>query len=233
MSAPIAAVAFDLDGTLIDSASGVRLALNTALASIDLPGFELATVRSWIGDGPDALIRKALRASQLGDTDPAALALRLREAFDHATLHDPSAQGQPYAGIAALLQGLSGVYPLAVVTNKPTRLARAVLDTAGLLGHFMSVHGADTEAQRKPSPLLIQQAARQLELSTAALLMVGDGPHDLQAARAAGSHAAWVSWGYGRAATLLAADVWRLDAPHELLTRLRPPETAACHAPIH
>ncbi|CAM4034555.1 HAD family hydrolase [Roseateles saccharophilus] len=224
MSAPIRAVAFDLDGTLVDSAAGVAQALNTALAAAGLAGFERPTVRGWIGDGPDALIRRALRALQ---RDDAGLAARLRRDFDAATLQDPAAQGEPYAGVAALLHALSQSCPLVVVTNKPTPLARAVLKAAGLLGHFAAVHGADTPAQRKPAPLLIEQAARRLDLPAAALLMVGDGPADLLAARAAGCRAAWVSWGYGAAPAGLATDTWRLDAPRELIARLQQP------APIH
>lgn len=233
MTAPIVAIAFDLDGTLVDSAAGVALALNAALMNAGLPGFELPTVRGWIGDGPDALVQRALRASALEDINPATLAWRLRRDFDEVMLRDPAAQGTAYPGMAELLQVLSDVYPLVVVTNKPTPLARAVLEAAGLLAYFSAVHGADTPAQRKPSPLLIEQAAQQLEIPTAALLMVGDGSHDLQAARAAGCRAAWVSWGYGQAQSLVPADTWRLDAPPELISRLHPPQTAGRDAPIH
>jgi len=202
----------------------VTLALNAALMNAGLPGFDRATVRGWIGDGPDALIQRALRASALDGVNPATLCWRLRRDFDEVTLRDPGAQGEPYAGIAALLHALSAACPLVVVTNKPTPLARAVLEAGGLLAFFAAVHGADTPAQRKPSPLLIEQAAQHLGLPAAALLMVGDGPADLRAARAAGCRAAWASWGYGEAP---AGDAWRLDAPHDLLARLQQP------APIH
>jgi len=213
----VAALCFDLDGTLVDSAAGVALALNTALAEDGLPPFELATVRGWIGDGPDALIARALDAGGLHGLP--ALAARMRLRFDAATLAVPSAQGKAYPGIAALLARLAGRYPMAVVTNKPTPLARAVLDAAGLLEHFAQLHGADTAAQRKPSPLLIQQAARRFGISAAGVLMVGDGPADLAAASAAGSPAAWAAWGYGPVPAALAG-VWRLDTPADLLARL-------------
>lgn len=211
----VAALCFDLDGTLVDSAAGIALALNAALAEAALPPFDVATVRGWIGDGPDALIVRALDACGLHDLPVLAARLRLR--FDAATLDTPSAQGAAYPGIDALLARLGGRYPMAVVTNKPTPLARAVLDAAGLLGHFAQVHGADAPAQRKPAPLLIQQAARRFGVSAASVLMVGDGPADLAAASAAGSQAAWAAWGYGPAP---AAGVWRLDAPADLLARL-------------
>lgn len=225
MSAHIQAIAFDLDGTLVDSAAGVALALNAALMNAGLPGFEQAAVRDWIGDGPDALIQRALRASVLDGINGADLAWRLRRDFDEVTLQDPAAQGAPYPGTADLLRALSDAYPLVVVTNKPTPLARAVLEAAGLLPYFSAVHGADTPAQRKPSPLLIEQAAQRLGLPTAELLMVGDGPADLRAARAAGCRAAWVSWGYGQPPAVLAGEVWRLHSPRDLIARLQPDAT--------
>lgn len=225
MSAHIQAIAFDLDGTLVDSAAGVALALNAALMNAGLPGFEQAAVRDWIGDGPDALIQRALRASVLDGINGADLAWRLRRDFDEVTLQDPAAQGAPYPGTADLLRALSDAYPLVVVTNKPTPLARAVLEAAGLLPYFSAVHGADTRAQRKPSPLLIEQAAQRLGLPTAELLMVGDGPADLRAARAAGCRAAWVSWGYGQPPAVLAGEVWRLHSPRDLIVRLQPDAT--------
>jgi phosphoglycolate phosphatase-like HAD superfamily hydrolase len=65
---PVQAVAFDLDGTLVDSAPDIAVALNTALSSEGLRRSELADVRGWIGDGPDALIERALAAKgQPGD----------------------------------------------------------------------------------------------------------------------------------------------------------------------
>lgn len=218
----IAALCFDLDGTLVDSAAGIALALNTALDEAALPPFDLSTVRSWIGDGPDALIGRAMDACGLHDLPVLAARLRLR--FDAATLETPSAQGAAYPGIDALLARLGGRYPMAVVTNKPTPLARAVLEAAGLLGHFAQVHGADAPAQRKPAPLLLQQAARRFGVAAAGVLMVGDGPADLAAASAAGSPAAWAAWGYG---PVPPAGTWRLEKPADLLARL------PARTPIH
>lgn len=214
---------FDLDGTLVDSAAGIAHALNTSLQAVGLRRFELDTVRGWVGDGPDALIRRALEACELRNINLMAMAAHLRESFDAVTLREPMSEGAAYEGVPELLHTLSADYPLAVVTNKPTPLARAVLDAAGLLGAFDSVHGADTPAQRKPSPLLIQQACARLDVPVAEALMVGDGPADLLAARAAGCHAAWASWGYGQVHAAPLSPAWHLDAPHELLERLQAP----------
>ncbi len=194
---PISAVAFDLDGTLIDSAPDIGHAVNTALAAAGLKRFDLATVRAWIGDGPDALIARALEAQGVSPDDP-ALRQSLRAGFNAATLAAPLAHGHVFPGIADLLRRLSAHrYPLAVVTNKPTQLARAVLEAAGLLPWLSHVQGADSTTQRKPSPVMLQTTAAHLGISPSNLLMVGDAPPDMLAALAAGCPVALVGWGYG------------------------------------
>jgi phosphoglycolate phosphatase len=209
--APIRAVAFDLDGTLVDSAPDIGHALNCALKQSGLGGFELARVRQWIGDGPDVLIDRALRA--LGSADSAALHAELRRAFDVATLEAPLARGAVYDGILALLQRLRPDLPLVVVTNKPSALARAVLHAGALLPHFAAVYGADVAESRKPAPVMLNRAAGDLGIATRQLLMVGD----MRAASAAGSPAAWAAWGYGALHALPLPPRWRADRPSELL----------------
>lgn len=219
----IQAIAFDLDGTLVDSAGGIARALNTALDSVELPDFDVRTVRGWIGDGPDALIDRALRACDLQDIDLTWLTARVHRYFFAVSLAAPFGDCFVYEGIEGLLERLAVRLPLVVVTNKPSVLAQALLREAGLLGYFDSVHGADTARLRKPSPLLIEQAADALGLSPHALLMVGDTETDCRAARAAGCKAAWAGWGYGLLPPELTASVWWLDVPADLLARMNSP----------
>ncbi|NML15803.1 HAD family hydrolase [Azohydromonas caseinilytica] len=212
------ALAFDLDGTLVDSAPDIAAALAAALRAEGFGSFELRVVRAWIGDGPDVLIRRALAAHGLDNPAPELLR-RLRAHFDTTTLAAPLAHGRVFEGIEAVLDGLSEVLPIAVVTNKPTKLACAVVQAAGLMPYVTEVLGADTPALRKPEPALLHTAARQLGVAASRLLMVGDGPADLQAAAAAGCPAALVDWGYGGVADPGPA-VWRLRAPQQLLALL-------------
>ena len=212
----ILALAFDLDGTLVDSAPDIGHALNHALREAGLPGFALDRVRAWIGDGPDPLIARALAALGQGEADP-ALRTTLRAAFDQATLAAPLAHGTVFDGIDALLQQLQPRWPMVVVTNKPTALARAVLDAAGLLPRMAAVYGADVAALRKPAPAMLQQAAQQLGVAPQQLLMVGDSIADMGAAAAAGAPAVWAGWGYGLLHALPAAPRWRIDRPDQLL----------------
>jgi phosphoglycolate phosphatase len=210
---PVQAIAFDLDGTLVDSAPDIGHALNQALHGAGLPGFDLRQVRIWIGDGPDLLIERALSALR---RDGTGLRRNLRLAFDQAALAAPLAYGSVYDGIAPLLRQLQGTWPLVVVTNKPGDLAHAVLDAAALLPYFVAVFGADTAARRKPAPALLYSAAARLGLRAEELLMVGDSAADMGCAHAAGARAVWAGWGYGVAATLPQPPRWRIDHPLQL-----------------
>ena len=212
------AVAFDLDGTLVDSAPDIAAALNRALHSAGLQGVALEQVYGWIGDGPDPLISRALAA--LGQADDASLHAALREQFDRATLAAPLAQGRVFDGIEALLRQLHPTWPLVVVTNKPTVLARSVLDAAGLGSLFAAVHGADSAALRKPAPAMLLRAAHALGCAVGRLLMVGDGAADIAAAAAAGAAAVWAGWGYGQPASMAVAPRWRIQHPAQLAVLL-------------
>lgn len=216
----ISAIAFDLDGTLIDSAPDIQHALNAALNKAGLERIdELETVRGWIGDGPDALIARAL--ARLGaQVDDAELRARLRRWFDVATLAAPLSLGGVFPGVPALVETLHRRMPMVVVTNKPTPLARAVLDAAGLLPFLGAVHGGDEPGLRKPAPGLLLQAAQQLGIAPARLLMVGDSVLDLRAARSAGCPAVLALWGYGGRALPDALEPRRIDAPGMLLQAL-------------
>ena len=225
----IEAVVFDLDGTLIDSAADIAHALNAALAWGGLRGFDLATVRGWIGNGPNALIANALK-SQGADSDDLALRERLHQRFIEASHAAPFDHGSVYPGIVDMLGELHGRLPLAVVTNKPTPLAQAVIEAAGLQPYLLHVQGADSAAQRKPWPLTLQTTAQALGVPVARVLMVGDAPPDVLAAQAAGCAAALVGWGYGAHAVAPQLQPWRLDHPGQLTDGLhaagRLPRTA-------
>jgi phosphoglycolate phosphatase len=212
----IEAIAFDLDGTLVDSAPDIAAALDAALSREGLSRFDLNTVRRWIGDGPDALILRALAAQGL-ERPSEPFRARLRSAFEAHTLAAPLACGQVFDGVTELLAQLFGRYPMAVVTNKPTRLAQAVLEAAGLSRFIATVHGADTAELRKPAPALLFAAAQQLRVPCERLLMVGDSATDMLAAHHAGCPAALVAWGYGSDAVPDHLRPWRVAEAQHLL----------------
>lgn len=211
----IEAVVFDLDGTLIDSAGDIAHAINAALATVGLQPFDLATVRGWIGNGPNALIANALLARG-ADGDDLGLCERLHQRFIEASHAAPFDHGEVYPGVIDALRRLHGHLPMAVVTNKPTPLAKDVIEVAGLRPYLLHVQGADSAAQRKPLPLTLQTTAQALGVPVSRVLMVGDAPPDVLAAQAAGCAAALVSWGYGAHAVAAQLQPWRLDHPRQL-----------------
>lgn len=216
----VRAVAFDLDGTLVDSAPDIQHALNDALKKEGLQRFDLDLVRGWIGDGPDVLIARALAHQGLADADEEFRA-RLRRWFDAATLAAPLAGGTVYPGILDLVSGLRRLLPMVAVTNKPTPLARAVLDAAGVLPFLDGVHGADAPALRKPAPAMLLAACERLGVEPRQMLMVGDSEPDMRSAQAAGCPAMLVTWGYGHEKLNGWPAQLRVDTPEHLLQALR------------
>jgi phosphoglycolate phosphatase len=89
-------------------------------------------------------------------------------------------------------------FAIAVVTNKPVRATRIILDALELSPLIHAVVGGDTLKQRKPDPAPVQEALRQLGAAPGRSVMVGDMHHDVEAAHAAGVAAITVSYGYAQ-----------------------------------
>lgn len=215
----VEAIAFDLDGTLVDTAPDIAAALNRSLLAEGLQTVAPQDARGWVGDGPDMLIQRALDHLGVAATAPRRAALRAH--FEAATLAAPMAHGAVFDGIPALLEAWSDRAPMVVVTNKPTLLSEHVLEAAGVRHYFDAVHGADQPEQRKPAPYLLETAAAGLGVAAARLLMIGDSGNDLRCARAAGCPAVWVAWGYGAFAPPDGLAVWRASTPADLAASLQ------------
>lgn len=175
---------FDLDGTLVDSRADLANAVNLMLAELGRGGLSDCRVLSFVGEGARLLVERSLRATQEiapreQDIDQ-ALAIFLRHYREH--LLD---QTCVYPDVEETLAALSCL-PKAVVTNKPYEFTVALLDGLGLLSHFSVVFGGDSLPERKPSPLMLLEAARACGAEPSACLMVGDTKIDVQAGKAAG-----------------------------------------------
>ncbi|HYD37692.1 MAG TPA: HAD family hydrolase, partial [Allosphingosinicella sp.] len=175
---PFDVVAFDLDGTLADTAPDLAAALNHALAALGRPSVPAPSVRNLIGHGARALLRRGLAAS---DEAPESLVERGYPVFldfyaDH--ICDGSA---PYPGVEAALDApqATGV-AAALCTNKPERLARRLLAALGWDGRFAALVGGATLALRKPDPLPLLEAIARAGGGRAAF--VGDSITDADTA---------------------------------------------------
>ena len=209
----IRGVAFDLDGTLVDSAPGLTAAVDNALYALELPMAGEERVVTWIGNGADVLIqraltwarqeRAALRASQgkpsvdHDDIPQAEQQTILRKLFDRYYGEVAEEGSFLFPAVADTLGALHAKgLPLALVTNKPTPFVAPILASLDIAKYFTVVIGGDDVKNKKPHPEPLLLVAEKLGLAPAELLFVGDSRNDIQAAKAAGCSSIGLTYGY-------------------------------------
>ncbi|WP_047236731.1 phosphoglycolate phosphatase [Chromobacterium subtsugae] len=198
----IKAVAFDLDGTLIDSIPDLANAANAMRAHLGLPPLDPERIKSHVGDGIASLVHRAITDERHAEADGPLWERGYRFFIQHYREHLAD-QTTVYAGVRdglSLLRALK--LPLLVITNKSERLAVPLLEQLELRDHFSLVLGGDTLPEKKPSALPLQHACQVLGISAKEMAMVGDSANDVAAARAAGCAAIAVGYGYGGDASL-------------------------------
>jgi phosphoglycolate phosphatase len=215
----LAAVLFDLDGTLLDTVADIALALNRTMVEYDCKPLAEEDVRRMIGRGSPILIERAA-ASQGRIIDASTeAAMTGRFFYYYGQLEESNEDSaRPYAGAAETLRTLHDAgLRTAVVTNKQHRFAAALLRRLGLADWVDVVVGGDTCARRKPDPQPLFFACESLQVPPSESLMVGDSVSDVQAARAAAIPIVCVSYGYneGRDPRTLECDLL-LDSLAEL-----------------
>jgi phosphoglycolate phosphatase len=191
----ISLLAVDLDGTLVDSAPDLAHCVDRALESLGLapPGIDLT--RSWIGDGIETLLQRALAHSGAGrDTEHYPAAFERFSACYRANLFVRSTL---YPQVAETLDYLvEQRVRLACVTNKRSAFADRLLIEAAIRDRFDLVLGGDSLPEKKPSPMQLLAAAERLQVAPAFAAMVGDSHHDYRAAVGAGFEFVWAKYGY-------------------------------------
>lgn len=193
----IQAVAFDLDGTLVDSIPDLAGAANAMRVELGLPELPSQTVQSYVGDGISVLVHRSLTADTNGTAD-ADLLERGFPIFMRHYAHNIAHATRPYPETEAGLGLLKTLgLPLAVVTNKSEMLAVKLLKELNLMDYFSIVVGGDTLPERKPDPAPLRYAAEVMGVQPENMLMVGDSHNDFLSAKAAGCPTVGVSFGYG------------------------------------
>lgn len=209
----IRGVAFDLDGTLVDSAPGLTAAVDMALYALELPQAGESRVITWIGNGADVLMERALtwsrqeRASQRmaqgkpgvdhADLPQEEQVRMLRKLFDRYYQETVEEGSFLFPTVADTLAALhSKGLPLALVTNKPTPFVAPLLEALDIARYFTVVIGGDDVKNKKPHPEPLLLVAERLGLDPAELLFVGDSRNDIQAAQAAGCCSVGLTYGY-------------------------------------
>lgn len=191
-------VIFDLDGTLIDSAPDLALALNHTLATLDYETYSADIIRSWVGNGAQTLVKRGLNGSTQTDynIDPAFFAKAL-DIFLDFYAKNLCVETMTYPNVLATLKSLKSLgYRLALVTNKPYDFIQPLLEGLELTGLFELCLGGDSLPKRKPDPMPLLHVCEELGVNASECLMVGDSKNDILAAKAAKMHSIGVSYGY-------------------------------------
>ncbi|GEK44817.1 HAD-IA family hydrolase [Acinetobacter johnsonii] len=193
---------FDLDGTLVDSATDLHRAMNMSLNALQLPTVTEAQVRVWVGKGT-ALFCQSTLQHLTGNVDPAQQQLLL-DTFLKIYNADPCVETQPFDGILEFLEwGLAQKKTMICVTNKPEAPARAIVDQLGMNHYFADIIGGDRFEERKPHPRQLLHCVEQYAQSKDQVLMIGDSSNDVEAARRAGIDCVVVSYGYNHGENIL------------------------------
>jgi phosphoglycolate phosphatase len=184
---------FDLDGTLIDSLRDIAESANALLETCGARPLPEETIGRMVGDGAATLIARAFAAA--GIERPADALDRFLSIYDTRILKHTRA----YPKVPEVLKTLSARASLAVLTNKPLRATRLILDGLDLARHFDddAIVAGDGAFGRKPDPAGLRHLVSRAGVSSSATLLVGDSIVDWRAARNAFTCVCLARYGFG------------------------------------
>jgi phosphoglycolate phosphatase len=188
-------VIYDLDGTLIDSAKDMQVAVSHVLADHGLPPVSEDDVRIFMGQGSKVTMAKAFGkyGKPLDDEKLSAVTREFVRYYEA----DPVSHTSAFAGVAEVVARFARLgLKQGVCTNKFERPSRMILEHLKLMPPISDLAGADTFPVRKPDPRHILMLVARMGGAPDRTVMVGDSIHDVEAAHGAGLPAVLVSWGY-------------------------------------
>ena len=187
------AVVFDLDGTLLDTLEDIGGAANRVLVEHGFPPHLLGSYREYIGEGVVRLVQRILPDK----THDEAIVQACVEAYKKEYARSWNVHTAPYPGVPELLDGLAARgLKLAVLSNKPDLFTQQCVREFLANWNFGVILGASDAFPRKPNPASALETARQMQVTPAECLYVGDSGVDMQTALAAGMYAVGVLWGF-------------------------------------
>jgi phosphoglycolate phosphatase len=183
---------FDLDGTLIDSKLDLAHAVNATRSHMGLSPLEHERVYSYVGNGAPVLIRRALGPEATEPQVEEALEFFLEYYREHYLDYTVL-----YPGVRESLDRLRDAGKrMAVLTNKPVRISKAILDGLGVGPHFFQVYGGNSFDFKKPHPIGVKTLIKEAGVTADRTLMIGDSNVDVQTAVNAGIQCCGVTYGF-------------------------------------
>ena len=191
-------ILFDLDGTLIDSVPDLSLAVNHMLEALHRETFSENTIRYWVGNGAQVLVKRALSGqTEIDQTLDQSLFEKALEIFLTFYGQHLCIDTAAYPNVITTLHALKEKeYRLGIVTNKPFDFVGPILEGLELHGVFEFWLGGDSVDKKKPDPLPLVHACEKMQVSVDQCVMVGDSKNDILAANACGMQNIGVTYGY-------------------------------------
>ena len=191
-------IAFDLDGTLLDSVPDLAVAADQAVQEMGFPSVTEEQVRDYVGNGADVLIGRAL--SQNLTVNPELTEetrSKARILFDDFYEQGGHKLSHLYPSVKETLAELDKAgFTMALVTNKPSKFVPDVLAQHGIAKYFVDVIGGDSFPEKKPNPMALNWLLEKHNVKADEMLMVGDSSNDIKAAKNAGCYSFGLTYGY-------------------------------------
>ncbi len=189
-------VLIDVDGTLVDSVPDLSYCVDEMMRSLNMPERGDVTVRHWVGNGVERLVKRALLNRLNGEPDP-TLYRKALPIFLELYADNTSKRSHLYPGVEEGLAYLaSSGYKLGSVTNKAEQFTIPLLRDLGIIDFFEVIISGDVLPRKKPDPMPLLYAAEKMGVTPAQSMMLGDSRSDVMAARAAGFQIICMSYGY-------------------------------------
>jgi len=184
-------IAFDLDGTIVDSRRDLADSANQLIVELGGTPLSEEDIGRMVGEGAAVLIRRALKAARVTEVRHALA--RFLEIYDTRLLNHT----RVYEGVADAVQFARSLGHVAVLTNKPKGPSEKILDGLGIRDLFDEVVGGDGPLGRKPDPAALNALMRGYGATSGTTLLVGDSAIDHETAIRAGVRCCLVSFGFG------------------------------------
>jgi len=201
----------------VDSKQDLSDSVNHVRKVFGLDPLSETEISSYIGDGAQMLIRRALGPSAPDSEVEAGLSLFLSYYRDH--MLDRSVL---YPGVEDTLERLEDC-TLAVLTNKPIRFSRTMLQGLGILERFAAVYGGNSFERKKPDPIGVFRILEDTRSGPDQAWMIGDSAVDVMTGKNAGIRTCGVAWGYAVETFNQAPPDYFIKGFHELEELIRNP----------
>ncbi|MBC8399908.1 MAG: HAD family hydrolase [Candidatus Marinimicrobia bacterium] len=211
----IKALIFDMDGTLVNSLSGIVQAMNRILLKAGFPTHSEKAYLGFVGAGIETLVTRSLPQNQRTPEQIFSSVLDLRREYSSTWRNS----GSLYDQIPQLLDSLtaSGL-TMAILSNKPHDFTEQFTEYFLARWKFNPVQGAEIGKPKKPDPESALMIANNLNLSPSQIMIIGDSGIDMETACNAGIIPVGVSWGYRSVKELKTAGAkFIIDNPSDLL----------------